>query len=321
MDRRTFTKLSSSVAATVILGNIDLLKKKTGLKLGDTIGLISPAGRISKDRLNTAIANLNKLRLKYSYQPAVLHQYGYLAGEDHYRIADIHQHYADPKIKAIWCIRGGYGTTRIIDHLDYKLIAKNPKPLIGYSDITALMQAIYQETGSPCYHGPVIGSELSDYAIEHLKPLFEPNQPFDIKVESEGFDIIYPGQANGRLCGGNLTLLASLCGTNYQLNSKNKVVFIEDIGEEPYRIDRVLTQLISSGSLDGAKAILFGIFKGCEPTDEYSFTLMEVLKDRTKRLKVPCAYGFPIGHIKDQCMLSIGRECFVDVEKRVFRLE
>ncbi len=320
MKRRMFTRLGSTALAGTLLDTPIFSKKARGLKRGDLVALICPAGKIEEKKLQTAIQNIESLGLQHTYHPSVLHQHGYLAGKDHHRIADIHRHYADPKVKAIWCIRGGYGTARIIDHLDYKLIAKNPKPLIGYSDVTALMQAIYQETGSPCFHGPVIGSTLSDYTRTHLYPLFHPDQAFDIQVKHDDYQVIYPGQVKGSLCGGNLTLLASLCGTKYQLNAKNKIVFLEDIGEEPYRIDRMLTQLISSGSLDGARAVLFGIFKGCEPEDEHSFTLMEVLKDRMKRLQLPSAYGFPIGHIKNQCTLAIGKEVQVDIKDGTLKI-
>jgi len=299
-------------------------KRKRYLQKGDTIGLITPAGAINETRLANAIKSIQSLGFKTYHTPRVLHKQGYLAGSDADRLFDLHQMFVNPEIDGIWCIRGGYGTTRILDQLDFRLIKNNPKPLIGYSDITALLNTIHQRTGNLCFHGPVGVSTMTDYSIQHFASLYGIQNSHLIHHAAENiskagteseyeFYNINPGQAKGQLAGGNLTLICSLLGTDHEVKTKNRILFFEDIGEEPYRIDRMLTQLISSGVFKKVKGIMVGICAGCErKDDDKNQTLKDVILDRIKPLGIPAAYGFSFGHIDHHFTIPLGCEAEID---------
>ncbi len=337
MTRRHFTQniLGSAVATQMP----NFLGKKTDqspfiasikpqrLCEGDTIGLIAPAGNITDVRVQKAVANIQSLGFKVKMGRHILDKYGYLAGSELRRVEDIHAMFSDPEVRGIWCVRGGYGVTRLLHLLDYKLIKKNPKPLIGYSDITALHQAIFVKTGLVGFHGQIAAADWSDYTIQHLKNvLMHPSPEYTIALMAEsesGYttEIINQGVAEGRLMGGNLSLLASLTGTDYEWWLRDSLVFMEDIEEKPYRIDRMLTQLLAAGELQKAKGIALGVFHKCEPdANEDSFSLMEVLRDRLGSLNVPIVYGLSFGHIKHQCLLPVGIQARLDTQNRTLTL-
>ena len=319
MNRRNFSKLIPTLMAAPLINNLDPNPKVKfkPLKKGDTVGLVTPSGPISQKRLDNALANMKALELKAVYTDQVMAIDGYLAGSDESRVQELHEMYENPKVDAIWSVRGGYGATRYLDQLDFDLIKKNPKPLIGYSDITALLNTIYQKTANPCFHGPIAGSLFSDYTQAGLAPLFSKKEvDFSLsanniergkKESAYQYRVIVDGKIEGALCGGNLSLLTSLVGTKHAVETKGKVVFIEDVGEEPYRIDRMLTQLISSGFFNEVKGIILGVFADCEKKDEHSWTLQETITERLKVIGKPCVYGYSFGHIKDQLTFPIGR--------------
>ena len=234
--------------------------------------------------------------------------------------------FSNPDIRAVWCARGGYGCTRLLPHIDYDLIRRNPKVFIGYSDITALHLAIHQMTGLVCFHGPVGGSDFTEYTVRHLKAiLMEARGPYTIKtIESHGTvknpdlyqsQVLRSGRIRGPLFGGNLSLLAALAGTPFAFDATGKLVFMEDIDEKPYRVDRMLTQLRQSAKLDKAAGFALGIFSGCipEPGDE-SLTLAETISDRFGDLRRPAVYGLTFGHIANQCTLPVGLEAELDTQ-------
>ena len=300
------------------------------LKKGDTIRLITPSGPITKERLNKSIKVIEELGFKTTHSDAVLLQDGYLAGTDQERLADLHEAFSDKKADAIWSIRGGYGATRYLDHIDFELIKDNPKPLIGYSDVTALINTIHEHTGNPCFHGPIAGASITDFSIEGLAPLFtdrpvtfglSANNNEKAKEDSEyEYRVIVPGKAEGKLGGGNLSLLAALVGTKHQVKTDGKIIFIEDIGEEPYRIDRMLTQLITTGFFDNVNGVILGVFADCAKKDTFSWTLKETIDERMKAIGKPCIYGFPFGHIKDKVTFPIGVLASFDTEKAEVKL-
>jgi muramoyltetrapeptide carboxypeptidase len=306
-------------------------KKAHRLQAGDTIGLVTPASPASDEKIQTAIKNLESQGFKVKYTDAIRLRYGHLAGTDAQRIDNLHAMFADPEVKAIWCVRGGYGCTRILPLLDYKLIRQNPKIIIGYSDVTALLNAIYQKTGLIGFHGPVGATPFTEYNVENLKKtLIEPDNQHLISLSKENLDkkntayqpeIIRSGKAQGVLVGGNLCLLASMVGTDFQVNFQDKIVFIEDVGEKPYRIDRMLTQLLEGSNLSKAKAIVLGIFEDCQPKDEqYSLSLIDTLKERLGNLNIPVMYGFSFGHIQNMCTLPIGVEAEFDADAMTLKL-
>ncbi len=303
--------------------------KPQRLKIGDTIGLLAPASSITEEQYENALAQLKKLGFKVKLGKHLRKQYGYLGGTDEQRLEDLHQMFEDKEVKGIWCARGGYGCPRLLPDLDYQLIRQNPKALVGYSDITALFQAIYQKTGLIGFHGPLAYAVFSPYTSHCLsKVLINPKEKLTIHRftgidEEEDYRpaTITAGIAEGELIGGNLSVLTALSGTEFQLQAQGKLVFLEDIGEKPYRIDRMLTQLLHSGQLDGAKGILLGVFANCKSGPKsHFFPLLETFKDRLSKLGIPVFYGFSFGHIEHMCTLPIGVRARMDTEGQTLTL-
>ena len=305
--------------------------KPNALSPGDTIGLITPSSSITDEKLEKAISNMKLLGLKVKLGKHIKSINGYLAGTDEQRLEDLHNMFADNEVDGIWCIRGGYGVGRILPKINYKLIKKNPKVLIGYSDITALLLAIYQKTGLIGFHGPLASSDFTDYSVKHLKGvLMNPQMSYtiDYAEDNNAFTeltyrtkVIRAGQAKGELTGGNLTLLAAAIGTDFQPKFKNKLVFIEDIGERPYRLDRMFTQILQSSDLHKAAGIILGVFADCEAKEgSRSLSLMEMFEDRLGHLDIPVIYGLSLGHIKNHMTLPVGVEAEMNTNNRTVKL-
>lgn len=301
------------------------------LAKGQTVGLITPGSYIGDEGLEKAVTNLESLGLTVKLGQHIRAERGFTAGTDAERLSDIHSFFADPQVDAIWCARGGYGCGRLLPQLDYRLIRKNPKVLVGYSDITALHNAIYQKTGLVTFHGPVGSSDFTDYTREQVtKVLFDAVANHSIPhaaANQENEDPVYrlrtlrSGTAQGVLLGGNLTLLASLAGTGFLPAIKNKILFLEDIGEKPYRIDRMLTTLRQAWPLEQAAGIALGIFADCEADeDDRSLSLAETLQDRLGDLGIPVVSGLSFGHISNQCTLPVGVEAELDAISGTLRL-
>ncbi|MDY0083407.1 MAG: LD-carboxypeptidase [Ignavibacteriaceae bacterium] len=344
MNRKKFiTSVSAASIGAAALSNLNFSKnllfdeppivKPPRLKPGDKLAIIAPGSYISKNELQESITNLNQLGFETTYSEKILLQTGYFAGSDKERADDLMEKFADKSVKGIVCARGGYGCIRILPMLDYDLIKSNPKVLIGYSDVTALLYGIYQKSGLITFHGPVGTSTFNDYSVDNFKRVLinsEQNELFK-NSESEtdenkyGVSTIVKGKGKGRFVGGNLSIMVSLIGTEFDVDYSGKIIFIEEIGEEPYRIDRMLTQLIQSGKFDNASGIMMGIFSKCEskvkdPSFDKTFTLMEVLKDRLSNLKIPVVYGMSFGHIVDKFTIPFGALAELDADNQTFTL-
>lgn len=304
--------------------NKKLIKPKR-LTKGDTVGVIAPASSLSAADFDKALQNLADLGFKTKVGKYARGRNGFLAGTDKERLEDLHWAFSDKEIDAVWCVRGGYGVSRLLPDVDFKLIKKNPKIFIGYSDITALHLAISQNCGLVTFHGPVAASTYSDYPKKHVvNVLMNPSAPYKIELspdnqakESNLFktEVITKGKARGKLIGGNLSLLTALAGTPFGLqNVKGKILFTEDVGEQPYRVDRMLTQLMQSVDLRSLAGIALGVFEDCNPKDPNSQSLIEVVKDRLGNLGIPIIYGLSFGHIRDQFTLPVGIEAELDTE-------
>lgn len=296
MNRRTFATSLATVAAGATLSMATprrqpRLLRPALLRPGDQVGLITPASFIEDAPLQKAVTNLESLGLKPVLGRNIREVNGSLAGADAQRLADLHAMFADPAIRGIWCARGGYGVSRLLPSIDYRLIRNNPKTLIGYSDITALHCALLRHTGLVSFHGPVGSSTLTDYTRSHVVDvLFEGryNLPIvrtelyaDLAATDEAYRpaTLRPGIAEGPLLGGNLTLLAALAGTPYLPNPDDCILFIEDIDERPYRIDRMLTTLRQAWDMRRLAGIAMGIFAGCNPpATGRSLTLLQTLQ-------------------------------------------
>lgn len=309
---------------------VKIIKPKR-LKTGDTVAVIAPASGLSRESFDQALKNLESLGLKTKVGKSARGNKGFLAATDKERLDDLHSAFADKEISAVWCVRGGYGAARLLPFINYELICKNPKILIGYSDITALHLAIFQKTGLITFHGPVAASELSDYTKNHVvNVLMKPSAPYQIGLseynktqESNLFktETITPGKCRGRLFGGNLSLLSALAGTPFALRDlKGKILFIEDVGEQPYRVDRMLTQLRQSLDLRSLAGIALGIFEDCNPRTKNTQSLSEVVKDRLGDLGIPVIYGLSFGHIRDQFTLPVGIEAELDTTNTTLTL-
>jgi muramoyltetrapeptide carboxypeptidase len=339
MHRRDFIKSISTAAVLTAapkiysLGEPKAKIKPPILKPGDTLGVIAPGSYISEDELKDSKENLEKLGYKVLYNDRILSRTGYLAGTDVSRAEEINSMFANKEVDGIICARGGYGCSRILPLLDYELIKNNPKVIIGYSDITALLNAIYSETGLITFHGPVGISSFNDFSVTYFNEvLVHPEKDLVLisakgedEKDNNGIKTIVSGKAVGELVGGNLSVLNSLIGTKYDFNGEGKIIFLEEIGEEPYRIDRMLTQLIQSGKFDKAAGIAMGVFKDCEPKEKdpsfsTSFSLMEVLFDRLSNLKIPVIYGMSFGHIKNKFTLPVGITAELDTINQTITL-
>ena len=306
--------------------------KPERLKPGDTIGLITPGSYITGEELSASIKNLNGLGFNVVYNNSILSKNGYFSGTDKQRAAEVGQMFQRADINGIICARGGYGCARILPLLNYNIIKMNPKVFMGFSDVTALLYGIYKQTGLICFHGPVGISTYSDFSTEYFrKTLMEPEDNLVLKNSApEGDDDEYKtytikdGIARGELIGGNLSVVVSLIGTQYDIIARNKIIFLEEMEEEPYRIDRMLTQMKMAGKFDGAAGVALGVFRDCKPTDkssfDSSFTLKEVLNDRLGDLNIPVVYGMSFGHIKDKFILPFGIMAELDSSNQTITL-
>jgi muramoyltetrapeptide carboxypeptidase len=300
------------------------------LKKGDVIGLVTPSASIKKEELEQTIQTIEDLGFHSYYLESVLYQYGYFAGTDKERAEELMHMFSNRDVKGMLCVRGGYGATRILDLLDYNVITKNPKALIGYSDITALDIAIYQKTGLVAFHGPVGISNFNDFSVTSFENvLMYPKKKYKYHYQREEktennpeFDqyTITAGKAEGELIGGNLSVLASMAGTPYAPDFENRIAFIEEIGEKTYRVDRMLTQLVQATNLSKANGIVLGIFDKCSPRQEPSLTLRQAISDILKPLNIPVAYGFPFGHINNKITLPVGIHAKLNAGKKTLKL-
>ena len=297
------------------------------LKPGDTVGLITPSSYVSDpDELAFSKRFCEFFQLKWKLGKNVGQRYGYLAGTAHQRVDDLHSMFSDPEVRGIFCIRGGYGSAQMLDRIDYALIRDNPKVFLGYSDITALHTAIGQRTGLVTFHGPVSLSHLTEWSQQHLRAAVftsEPIGPVTNPPESNPLRAAHTmrtvrgGRATGVLAGGNLTLLSTTLGTPYAVETAGRILLMEDIGEDIYRIDRMFTQLRLAGKLQAAAGIVVGECKDCPPPGHDSaYSLGEVIAYLLGDLGIPVLYGLSFGHTVDQVTLPLGARATLDADRQ-----
>lgn len=310
--------------------------KPKALRPGDTVGLISPAtSTADPDLLLVAERTLRFFGLKPKFGRHVRRRDGYLAGTVEDRLEDLHSMFADTEVKGVFPIRGGYGSGQLLDRIDYDLIRRNPKIFAGYSDITAMHLAIHKRTGLVTFHGPVPVSAFNDYTIDaYRRALFRnkplgtvsnPKEPNELRPRHT-LRTIRPGKARGRLIGGNLSLIAATMGTPFEIDTEGAVFFIEEVGEQPYEIDRMLTNLRLAGKLQAAAGIIFGECNDCGPADykpsfASTLSLGEVLDQIFGTLNIPVLAGLTIGHTADQLTLPIGVMASIDAERGELTIE
>ena len=341
MQRRTFLNYAlSTLAATAYLPSAfsaqprpsakSLLAKR--LQPGMTVGVIAPSSApFERSEVRIALDIVESLGFKAQPGKNLFQRRGYLAGTDEQRVNDLNAMFADPDVDAIFCLQGGYGALRILPLIDYAAIAANPKILLGYSDVTALLNAIQKLTGLVTFHGPIARQTFTDYTysafrsvlIENTADLnLAPPPPFEAgpgRVERENrLHALVPGSASGHLVGGNLSLLVAMMGTPYEPALDGAILVLEDVDEAPYRIDRMLTHLHLAGVFQRVNGVVLGKFTNAD-TDNPSLSLYEVFAERFQALNIPVLQGLMIGHVSDQATLPIGAEVYLDASNLTLR--
>jgi len=309
------------------------LIKPPRLRQGDLVGLIAPGGRTSDPSIEKAVANIEALGFRVRQGANLRQVHGNYAGSVQQRVEDLHAMFADKEVKAIWCIRGGSGCISLLTSINYALIRANPKILLGYSDITALHLALHRHAGLVSFHGPVASSGISDYASTHLMAvLTEPQAGYTIPMALENsrraleephfaMRTVHAGMASGPLMGGNLSLVSALAGTPYAADFRHSILFLEEVNEAPYRLDRWMTQLDLSVGFANAAAVMVGICENCGPEDEdISLTLDETLDIHLQPLAIPAVTGYSFGHIRNQFTLPVGVMATLDTERQTLTL-
>jgi len=303
------------------------------LNAGAVIGLVAPGGHTTDAAIAKAVRNIESLGCRVKEGANLRAVFGNYGGTAQQRLADLHAMFADPEVNAIWAIRGGSGCISLLAGLDYALIRAHPKILLGYSDITALHLAIHRQAGLVTFHGPVASSTLSDYAAEQLLAVLRDPQPATVIPMSSAnayrglreplyaVRTVHAGVASGVLMGGNLSMVSALAGTAYAADIAGALLFLEEVNEAPYRVDRWMTQLDLAGGLNNAAAVIVGICENCGPeAGDQSLTLDQTLALHLDPLTVPAVTGYSIGHIRNQCTLPIGIRATLDTRRQTFTL-
>ena len=337
MERRKFIRnisLSAGLLATgnvfasqpsaplgLTSGNIPDVLLPPKLNRGDLVALMAPAGAIfNDDTTPKAKSALEAMGFTVTVGDTATKKYGYLAGDDEFRAKEFMKFIADKNVKAIVALRGGWGCARMLPYIDLTLIPDNPKIICGFSDITTLLLAIHRQTGLVTFHGPVGNSTWEGATTESFLDVVQARKNPIVMKNSET-KVIRGGVGTGMLYGGNLSIICSLIGTNFLPDFTNSILFLEETEEEPYRIDRLLTQLSMTGVLDKLSGLVIGTCAKCEAEEpEKSFTLDEVLDFHFKNRSYPVIKGFAIGHIKDKFTLPVGVPATLDAGKLTLTL-
>ncbi|HYS46592.1 MAG TPA: LD-carboxypeptidase [Rhizomicrobium sp.] len=306
------------------------LTRPRALRPGATVGLITPSTYVSDpDRLALAERTLKFFDLKPKFGRNVRKRNGYLGGSIEERLEDLHAMFADRSVDAVFAIRGGYGSGQLLDRIDYDLLRKNPKIFLGFSDITAMHLAIQKRAGLVTFHGPVALSEFSDYTQKHFRRALFETAPLGALTNPPDSNLLRPshplrtirgGKARGALVGGNLTLISTTMGTPFEIDTRGRILLLEDIDEQPYSIDRMLTQLRLAGKLDSAAGLVFGECYLCRPRDykpafDSTLSFGEVLDEILGKLRIPVLSGLTFGHTDDQLTLPLGVMATLDADK------
>lgn len=298
-----------------------MLKPKA-LKLGDTIGVIAPSSPAPEKHVKLAKSELEKLGFNVRLGPSCFVKFGHLAGKPELRAEDLKNMFLDKKVDGIICLRGGYGSSRLLDKVDFELIKSNPKVFVGYSDITALHIAMNQISNLITFHGPMASSDMKHgldefskkeflRAIMNTNPMGEISNPDGKKMEC-----IVEGKTSGVVVGGNLALVTATMGTPYEIDTKGKILFLEDIGEDPKKIERMLAQLALAGKLKEANGIILGDWNDCQSNKpEEALSLIEVFEEVISPYKKPTIYNLKAGHCTPKVTLPLGVKISLEADK------
>ncbi len=302
------------------------------LKKGDTIGLISASGATPHEKLVPAIESIEKLGFRVVVGETCRARHGYLGGSDELRASDVHRMFGDPNIDGIFCIRGGYGATKILPLLNFDLIKANPKVFAGYSDVTALHIAFNQKCGFVTYHTPMPSTEfiqpdMDDYTWDSFIQNVMATNCGDHYLKNppgHSMSTLVAGKATGQLIGGNLTLVTASLGTPYEIDTKDKILFLEDVDENEQRVDRMLTQLKLAGKLDEVAGLLLGAWTNCGPENpnrpEYSLSLRTIFQEILVPFNKPIIMDITCGHCLPTMSLPLGRTIAMDAVNQTIKV-
>ena len=296
-----------------------MLKPKP-LRRGDTIGLVGISGAMHEPetKFDKMLAAIDALGYKVIIADSCREEYGYLSGTDESRAKGLNQMFRDDRVDAVVCMRGGYGVARMLDQVDFDVIRANPKLVLGYSDITALHTAIHEKVGMTTIHGPMPCSqwmEFDDFTRESMLRAVSSTEPLGFVHNPEGMtpQCVVPGKCTGQLVGGNLTLIASACGTPFALNAKGKVLLLEDVGEYIYRLDSMMTQLRQAGMFEDCVGVVLGGFTNCtEEYERYALHLEDIIRDIIVPAGKPVLANMMIGHTPSKITVPLGVRCALD---------
>lgn len=337
MMRPLIALLGALLMTTLAWAQVPTIKP-AALKPGDLVVLVAPAAPVGQQTIDDAIVGLEAMGLRVRVVDHATTKFGYLAGTDDQRAASLMDAFADPEVKAIFPVTGGYGVTRLLDKLDYELIRQNPKVLLGFSDITGLHLALNLRAGLVTFHGPNMtqlmkrddedrswqrGWALRAIMADRYADATGPGYAIAVDDLTTQPLTMVPGKARGRLIGGNLSLISATMGTPYEIETKGRVLFLEDTREEPYRVDRMLSTMRLAGKLDGCAAVLLGDFTYVPPKGETvreGFTVDEVLDQYFAEADYPVIRRWPTGHIRPNACLPVGAMAEVDADARTVRL-
>jgi len=286
--------------------------KPSRLKPGDTIGIVAPAGPFDPEKFMKGKTVLESMGFQTFFDEGIFQKHGFLAGTDTQRADQVNRLFADPSIQAIVCARGGYGSLRILSLLDFETIQTHPKIFLGFSDISALLSVLYDQCDLVTFHGPVVTTLASatEKTIMAMKTALTSDAPLELTTENG--TVIKPGVCSGLVAGGNLTTLCHLVGTPYAPNFKGKILLLEDVGEMPYRIDRMLTQMKLAGCFNEIAGLILGVFKECGHLNE----IVEIFDNIFEDLDSPILAGFDMGHGEHNLTLPIGLGATLDTDKQ-----
>ncbi len=292
--------------------------KPRALKPGDTVGVVAPAAAVERQSLERGLGLLRSVGFRVQVSNRVLNRDGILAGTDRERAEDLQAFFADPDIRAIFVARGGYGSGRILPLLDFDAIALTPKPLVGFSDLTFLLNTLVERARVVAFHGPMLAfdqdvQERHRRSFEHLRKLLSGELK---SFEMEARTALRPGTAEGELMGGCLSIVAAMLGTPYCPDFDGKILFLEDVGERPYRIDRLLVQLRHSGAFNRCAGIVFGAVSGAESDEDDARMIAKFAAEQTSGLGCPVLSGIGAGHSTDNLALPFGVRARIDSGSR-----
>ncbi len=293
-----------------------------------TVAITAPASPTSMGEIAKGYKALKKMGCKIVVGDTIRksrNQYRYFSAPDEVRALELMEFLKRDDIDAILCGRGGYGIMRILPMIDFNLFKEHPKIIIGFSDITALLNAVYQRTGLVTFHGPVASVTFNSFTVNNLKKILFASSSFEpVEIKVPRGLTINGGSASGTLVGGNLTMLTSTLGTDYEIDTKDKILLIEEVSEHPYKIDRMLTQLLLAGKFDECNGIIFGHFKELNYRRPFypnrSYTIKEVIDQVVKPVGKPTLIGLPFGHVKNKLTLPIGTQAEMDATKKTFSI-